>query len=805
MWCVEESSPVEKRWRLLVYGLLWVLFAQVTFAARHTSITLDEPLHIASGYACLVTGDYRLVEEHPPLLKMLQAVPLLLIQPRLPDPRDAAGWNSGDLIAVAQSVVVPYRPIEPLVFASRVPTMLVSLLLATLVYRWAADVFGERAGLLALALYTFDPNMLAHAGVAATDLGAACALFAAMYAFWRWVRQANGPSWRRCLAAGVVFGLSLGVKTTVLVLFPIFGGFILLARPRKQSLKPYLLQALAGGSIAFLILWALYRFEVGAVTGLPVRIPAPSHLVPMFKLREHMRDGHSAFLMGENYHQGVWYYFPIAFMLKTPPLTLALLVWTAIGMVVRRVPTSGWRTEAAVLTLPLVYFGISLTSGINIGYRHLLPVLPFFFVWVSRLALSVFRTMHRVSYVSLYALRFTWGALLSGYVIVTLAIYPWYLAYFNLFAGGPDGGYRYLVDSNLDWGQTWKALRQYLEEQGITDYGLSQYTINDPQAYGLNYIPLPPWPDAPPVLLRRFDPAPGVYAISTTTLQGVVVADSEMFDYFRKIEPVARVGHAMFVYEVKPHRAANWVAQCTVPVAPLPSSRLAEGLGQEGLRLIDFDCSQSWIYPAGSGWYVLSRDYAGWGLARIQTARLAYEQTRPGSVPPFAIYEWFGLDSLERLLPASSYASPGEWSPQRTEAEGAVLTTPVMIGNEVEFLGYIAEDTQVAVGQTTAVQTYWRVVQSPSQPLSLMAHFLGKDGVPVAVGDGLGIPITQVLPGDVIVQRHIFEIPLETAPGLYWLQVGAYTLSDIQRLPVLQHGITVGDRLLAGRIEVIVP
>jgi hypothetical protein len=104
-----------------------------------------------------------------------------------------------------------------------------------------------------------------------------------------------------------------------------------------------------------------------------------------------------------------------------------------------------------------------------------------------------------------------------------------------------------------------------------------------------------------------------------------------------------------------------------------------------------------------------------------------------------------------------------------------------------------------------AVQTYWRVVQAPSQPLSLMAHFLGNDGVPVSVGDGLGISIAQLLPGDVVVQRHVFEIPPHIAPGEYWLQVGAYTLPDIQRLPVLQHDIVVGDRLLAGRIEVIEP
>ncbi len=788
---------------MLVCLLILALFAQVALAARHTSITLDEPLHITSGYACLITGDYRLVEEHPPLLKMLQALPLLLAQPRLPDPRDAPGWDEGDLIAVAQHVVVPYRPIEPLVFAARVPTMLLGVLLAALVYRWAADASGAKGGLLALALCAFDPNILAHAGVAATDLGAACTLFAATYTFWRWLRRTRGPSWQRLWVAGIVLGLALGVKTTALLLLPVFVALLFLARPARPPVRPYLVQALAGGGIAFVVLWALYRFEIGPVPGLPMPLPSASHLLPLLRLREHMQWGHSAFLMGRNYLYGVWYYFPVAFALKTPPLTLALLLLTPLGLALRRLPSPGWRHEAALLALPVVYFATSLTSRLNIGYRHLLPVLPFLFVFISSIAnLQIGKSANRTSHIAnhasrltFYALRFTLYALLSGYASTTLALFPWHLAYFNLFAGGPDGGYRYLVDSNLDWGQTWKALREYLEEQGIAEFGLSQYTINDPHAYGLDYTPLPPWPDAPPVLPRRFDPPPGVYAISTTTLQGVVVADAEMFDYFRKIEPLARVGHAMFVYRVEAHPEAHWAAQCTTPVTPLPADVLAEGLGQDNLRLALFDCSQSWLYPAGNGWYVLARDYDGWGLAHLQRARLAYEQTRPGSVPPFAVYEWFGQSPLEGLTASHVRTAPDE----------VELTPPVSFSDTLEFLGYVAEATPVRAGQTAAIQAYWRVTQTPPQPFSLMAHLLGEDGIPIAVGDGLGVLYTQSQPGDVIVQRHIFAIPPQTAPGAYRVQVGAYTLPDVQRLPVLRDGITLGDRLLVGQIEVTSP
>jgi 4-amino-4-deoxy-L-arabinose transferase-like glycosyltransferase len=814
------------RRRLLALGLLCALFAQVTLAARHTSITLDEPLHITSGYACLVTGDYRLVEEHPPLLKMLQALPLLFARPRLPDPRHVPGWDEGDLIVAAQHVVVPYRPIEPLVFAARVPTMLIGVLLAALVYRWAADAFGEGAGLLALTLYAFDPNILAHAGVAATDLGAACAIFAAMYVFWRWIRQENGPSWRRSLMAAFVLGLALAVKSTTLILLPIFGAFVLWGRPAQRPLGPALRQALVAGGIAFLVLWAIYRFEIGTVPGWSIPVPAASHALPLIKLQEHTRSGHSAFLMGQNYHQGKWIYFPIAFALKTPPLTLALSVLTALGLLVSRLPRRhtlrvpsmgwgarrarawGWRGEAALLALPVPYFGVSLTSTLNIGYRHLLPVLPFLFVWVSRLAPVMARVW--------VGWRWAGRLVLAGYAGITLALFPWYLAYFNTFAGGVEGGYRFLVDSNLDWGQTWRALRRYLDEHDIVEFSLSQYTINDPHAYGLDYVPLPPWPDAPPVLPRHFNPAPGVYAISTTTLQGVVVADSEMFDYFRKVEPVARVGHAMHVYEVAAHPPANWAAQCSNPVAPLPPDDLMEGLGRDDLRLAFFDCGQSWLYPPGNGWYALARDSVGWVMSQTHTrrARLTYEQTRAGFVPPFKVYEWFGLNPLDGLASRIVHAAPSAWPPGQAEAEGVPLTPPVRVGEGLNFLGYVAKEAKVAAGSGTEVQTYWRVARPPTQALSLMAHLLDANGTPIAIGDGLGVPIDQWQPGDVLVQSHVFEIPSETSPGVHWIQVGAYTLSDVQRLPIyagagarsdLQDGTVVGDRLLVGQIEVTVP
>jgi hypothetical protein len=381
------------------------------------------------------------------------------------------------------------------------------------------------------------------------------------------------------------------------------------------------------------------------------------------------------------------------------------------------------------------------------------------------------------------ALRFAFYGLLLGYAVVTLSIFPWHLAYFNVLAGGPDGGYRYLVDSNLDWGQTWKALRRYLDAEGITEFYMSSYTINDPRAYGLDYTPLPPWPDAPPVMPQRFDPPPGIYAISSTQLQGVVIADPEMFDYFRNLEPRARIGHAMFVYEISSHSPVEWVAQCSTPVTPLPMDVVREGFGiGETVPLLSFDCAQSWIIPPGDGRYVLSRDYTGKPWELLALGRLAYAQKQPGFVPPFTIYEWGATASPQPDYPMSN---------------------PPTFGATLTFLGYDAP--ALKIGETNAVETWWRVEARPAQPLSLMAHLLQADGVPIAVGDGLGVPVEQWIPGSLLMQRHEFAIPPEISPGEYTLQVGAYTLPALERLTITSAGTPSADHVVAGQLEVLAP
>ncbi|MFO3798082.1 MAG: hypothetical protein ACK8QZ_12525, partial [Anaerolineales bacterium] len=151
----------------LVSGMFFLLLQ----AATRLSATIDEGFHITSGYEYLRTGRMRLLDEHVPLAKALLAWPLFFVPDLLP-PEQATGYAEGNLIRVAQETILAYRPLDRVIAACRIPVALLTVILAATVYRWTADRFGAYAGLLALTLFVFDPNILAHGSLATTDMGA---------------------------------------------------------------------------------------------------------------------------------------------------------------------------------------------------------------------------------------------------------------------------------------------------------------------------------------------------------------------------------------------------------------------------------------------------------------------------------------------------------------------------------------------------------------------------------------------------------------------------------------------------------
>jgi 4-amino-4-deoxy-L-arabinose transferase-like glycosyltransferase len=780
---------------LLAVVLLLALFGQMVTGSLRLSLTTDEPMHIAMGYADLL-GDYGLLPAHihPPLVNAWAAWPLLL-RPGRPELSQVPGWEQGNLFQFSAQLLLRLGPVEAVELATRVPIMLLSLLLGALVYRWAADLFGARAGLVALFLYVFDPGIVSNSQLNTTDIGALAFGLLAVYAGWRAVRR---PTARLTVLMGLALGMSMAAKVSGLFFVPMLAAPVGVALLRAEwgRWSTFGKQALRWGvrlvlvyMLAFGVLWAAYRFEFRPMPGTDWPVPATSHWLVLRAFDQHVQEGHLAFAAGQIGQHGWWWYFPLAFVVKTPVPTLLLLALAIIGWARR--PRTGWIDAVWLLAIPVVYFFSAVFSTIDIGYRHLLPMFPFLFIFIARLARQGAPRVMRVALGGLMA----WG------LIEAVLIYPHALAYFNQLAGGADNGYRYLVDSNTDWGQTLKELRRYIKARGTSTVNLSQFTFIDPAIYGLLYQPLAPMKGAPPVLPARFNPPPGVYAISTTSLQGIPLADPEQFDWFRRQESAAKVAHVMFVYDVpQPATPGTWVAECTAPVTPLEPEQIAEGLGRDDLRLAYFDCAQSWLYPEGGaapGWLILARDAPAWTAKYLASARLSYEQARGGFSPPFRIYTRDGRPTYP--MGGRVHVAPSE-SPLSEALSTPLIDLPVTLEGGLTLIGYALSQPAIKAGETLYLETTWRVDGVPGRLLSVMAHVVGDDGRVMAVGDGLGVPIESWRTGDVFVQRHALTWPEGAPPGSYWIQSGAYWLDNGERWPARDERAT-GNRILLTALE----
>jgi hypothetical protein len=508
----------EKLWiGIAAAALLAAMFLQALSSMRLLSATFDETTHLPSGYTYLATGEFRLNPQHPPLVKLLSALPLVALRPEL-DLEDPAWsqeppdeWSFGHRFLYGNDA-------DRLLFWGRLPNVLLSLLMAFYIFRWARELFGPAAGLAALFLCAFSPTVIAHARLVTFDLGLACFGTMALFHLWRHTRHGRLVD---LVLAGLALGLALATKFSGLLLVPVFGLLIFWEAGKRVG------RALLGLGVvlvlAALVIQASYLFS-----GDP--------LLYWKGLMEVNRDhdpSYQYYLMGSFKAGGWWYYFLLAFLFKTPLPTLALMVLSIIF--IRRHPASG-RSAELYLILPVVLF-TAATSALadNLGIRYLLPVYPLIFIFASRIVL-----LRHWAFKGLAALLAVW------YLVGSLAIYPDHLSYFNELTGGPSRGHLYLDDSNIDWGQDLKRLKGELDERGIAFVKL-RYGRNDaPGYYGINSrkISDAEWAGDPP--------PPGVYVFGTHLLiRGELYARERALktDWLSRYEPVGRVGYSCWIFE----------------------------------------------------------------------------------------------------------------------------------------------------------------------------------------------------------------------------------------------------------------
>ena len=533
-WCWADTVSIV---------LLIILAAQLLLSSRRNSATYDEQYHIANGLTFLRTGDPGLVPAHPPFVEALATLPLVA-DPNLVVPSRQLGPSAVSSLTFSDQLLWRLNQNGPSIVArARLPIIGLTLLLAFTVYAWSRELFGPIPGLLALAMLSFDPNILAHGNLATNDIGVTCFATLALYTFWRWMTRPTAP---RAVIAGLFLGLAQVSKFSAVYLIPALIIILVTDRrwkstsasrlPAKTTVAYVTLIAVA----CFCAIWLGYGFNVGTLKGYP--FPARDYLNGLQAATTLITAGRSTFLLGAYSATGWWYYFPVAFAVKTPLPTMILIVASFV-FVWRR---GTWRSTSFLLIPVVIYFAICLASPFDIGYRHLLPILPCLFIFTSQLALSKWRRSP--------TLTTAFSAMVVWLIITSAMIFPHYLTFFNEIAGGPDNGYKILIDSNLDWGQELIGLRNYMTQENITSVKLSYHGTADPTAYGVVYEPLPSYPydqwtsdTVPDIILN---PSAGVYAISANNLQGLRFKNRDLYATFRQRKPDAIVGHSIFIYRI---------------------------------------------------------------------------------------------------------------------------------------------------------------------------------------------------------------------------------------------------------------
>ena len=529
--------------------LLCVAIARLVPTYTLFNETSDEPFHIACGMEWLDQGTYTYERQHPPLARVAMALGPYLMGSR----------SQGLKLATQEGNAILYSGGDywRTLTAARIGNLPFLVIACAAIFLWGRRWFTTAAGFWAALLFLNLPPVLGHAGLATLDMACTAAVVVALYQLMRCLED---PGWRRFLWLGVALSLAFLTKFSapgfVLVCGVTAVVYLVLAR-RQELAKVLRLRPLLGGSalmlgVIFVLLWAGYRFhltptpiEEGSQEVIDAHLPAgvrnlayaiaelPLPLTDMFRgfgaLALHQKTGHENYLFGQFSQYGWWYFFPVALAVKTP-IPFLLLSFAGLFLVLRGMRSRPWPQVLTAL-FPIAILLTCLSSSIDIGVRHLLPIYPF-------LALLAGNAIAN----SLEGRRpFIAGAalLLAGWTVAESWIaHPDYLAYFNQLAGSrPE---RILCDSDLDWGQDLNRLSKRLRELGVDRVAIAYFGNAPLERFDL--------PQLQPVM--PYDETTGYVAISVRALY-LTHAQRGYYDWLWRHQPVERIGKSIYLYDIK--------------------------------------------------------------------------------------------------------------------------------------------------------------------------------------------------------------------------------------------------------------
>jgi len=636
---------------ILLAIILATSFTLMINSSLQESAIMDELAHIPAGYGYVKYFDYRLNPEHPPLVKIISAIPLVFQHLSFPTDSKAwqtdinGQWETGNLFIFKSG-----NDANTIVNWARLGPMLLTLILIFFVFIWSKELIGIKWALLPTVLTAFSPTILSHGHYVTTDIGATLGVFLSLFYFVKFIQN---RSKKNLLIAGIAYGIAQLMKFSAILIIPLLGFLIIIFSFYKgfkdcapfisklgSSLKEftkligYLITIFI---IGYLLVYIVYfpitqnypmqkqqadteailvsfsnkpgtcLFNISKslntevvknpmqcltdldiwMTQYSITKPFAQYLLGVLMVIQRATGGNTGYLLGEVSNTGWWYYFPVVFALKEPIPSLMLI---AIALLLgcskffKNIFTAQSRlkdrffnyislnfAEFSMLSYIILYWAYSIKSPLNIGVRHILPTLPFMYIvstqilknWTRHnfeitsgffrnLFMAIYTTLKTSIKMSVIIILIAW------YIIEAFIAYPHFISYFNEFAGGKFNGYKYVTDSNYDWGQDLKRLGTFIKEQKINKIAVNYFGGGDiyyhlgenhavdwysskgnPKYEGINYI-----------------------AISINNLQNVLgnpgpgfeIKPEDKYTWLTKIKdpynPDYKIGTTIFVYKL---------------------------------------------------------------------------------------------------------------------------------------------------------------------------------------------------------------------------------------------------------------
>ena len=501
--------------------LIFIAFGLQEFLALpKLSATSDEIPHLAAGYSYWVGHDFRMNPEHPPLAKLVAALPLLVLKPKLN--LTSAEWAGAEEYPFGHNFLYS-NDADRLLFWGRLPMILLAGFGGLTVFLWARDMFGTVSGFFAFSLYAFSPTLLAHGMLITTDVPLATFMTLALYLLWK---QGSQPSLRSGAFLGIAVGAAMACKFSGALLPVLIVALTvwrcLRAENRRQQVVTEAKSLAIAGMVALLVIEASYFFLV----------PPWTYLQNMKLVNANHNANRLFYLFGDFSRTGWWYYFVLAFGVKATlasllAISLATLHWISDRFIDR------W---GEIIILAAIFsYAAAVTAGADqIGVRYLVPLFPLLFVWSSRIAVELKTKAAGIAFLI---------AIVAGQAYSAVTAFPNYIPYFNEMVGGPSQGIEYLDDSNVDWGQGIKQAAEYVRKHKLTSVEFLPFSpFDNPRYYGIS---TPPRPDLETYRMTiSGTPHPGVYIVSAHHLIRMMRIRPE----WQPARAIDRIGDSLWVY-----------------------------------------------------------------------------------------------------------------------------------------------------------------------------------------------------------------------------------------------------------------